>query len=286
MPGTLFVVATPIGNLEDITARALRTLGDVALVAAEDTRRTRNLLTHFGIKTPTTSLHEHNEHAKLTVLVERLRAGESIALVSDAGTPVISDPGNRLIAAAIEAGLRVEPIPGVSAVTSIVMASGLDASSFAWVGFPPRGSNDLSEWIVGLSSRRGTVIFFEAPHRLLSTLRRVLALAGNVKVCVGREMTKIHEEFLRGRLSEILPMLESPRGEFTIAVEFGFSRKSVWRGGPSDRGRPRCKTGRTDRTTRTSRTHRDRGRRQEVRSHHERGLLNAECDQCFCRMTE
>lgn len=221
MPGTLFVVATPIGNLEDITARALRTLREVGLIAAEDTRRTRNLLTHFGIATPTTSLHEHNEQAKLPALLDRLRAGESVALVSDAGTPVISDPGSRLVAAAIEAGLRVEPIPGVSAVTTLIMASGLSNGPFAWAGFPPVRAKELDKWLSAHSAGGGVVIFFEAPHRILSTLKRLQEVAGDVRVCIGREMTKVHEEFLRGRLSDLMPRLEAPRGEFTIAVDFG-----------------------------------------------------------------
>lgn len=220
MPGTLFVVATPIGNLEDITARALRTLREVALIAAEDTRHTRHLLTHFGISTPSTSLHEHNERAKLPQLVDRLLRGDSIALVSDAGTPVVSDPGSRFIEAAIEAGVRVEPIPGVSAVITAIMASGIDMDSFVWAGFAPTRSKDIDRWLSGLVSSGRPVVFFEAPHRLLATLERILTSAGDIKVSIGREMTKFHEVFLRGRLSEVIPRVSEPRGEFTVVADF------------------------------------------------------------------
>src|SRR5215475_3959262 len=163
MPGTLFVVATPIGNLEDITARALRILREVALIAAEDTRRTAHLLSRYSIDTPTTSLHQHNEHRKAAALIDRLKRGESIALVSDAGTPVVSDPGQHLIRTAIDVGIRVEPIPGPSAVMAALAASGLDSSTFSFLGFPPIRSKDRMDWLDRLAAANGTVIFFEAP---------------------------------------------------------------------------------------------------------------------------
>src|SRR5437763_10120720 len=166
MPGTLFVVATPIGNFEDITVRALRTLREVAVIAAEDTRRTQHLLARHGIATPTTSLHEHNEAGKSPSLIARLEQGESIALVSDAGTPTVSDPGGLLIRTAIDAGIRVEPIPGPSAILAALAASGLQAESFTFLGFPPIRSKDRKSWFERLQVAGGIVVFFEAPHRI------------------------------------------------------------------------------------------------------------------------
>lgn len=223
MPGTLFVVATPIGNLEDVTARALRVLGQVALIAAEDTRRTHHLLSRYAIATPTTSLHEHNEGRKLGALIERLQRGEHIALVSDAGTPTISDPGQRLIRAAIDAGIRVEPVPGASAVVSAMAASGIAGQSFTFLGFPPIRSKDRKIWFSDLASTNRPVVFFEAPHRIRRTLREILESIGDRRVSIGRELTKVHEEFLRGTISAILERLTEPVGEFTIVVEIGRS---------------------------------------------------------------
>lgn len=221
MSGTLFVVATPIGNLEDITARALRVLGEVALIAAEDTRRTHHLLSRYAIATPTTSLHEHNEGRKLAALIERLQRGEHIALVSDAGTPTISDPGQRLVRAAIDAGIRVEPIPGASAVVAALAASGMAGLSFRFLGFPPIRSRDRKQWFAELTSTNGPVVFFEAPHRIKRTLREVREVIGDGQVSIGRELTKIHEEFLRGTISAVLERLIEPVGEFTIVLECG-----------------------------------------------------------------
>src|SRR6185295_9846181 len=164
--GTMFVVATPIGNLEDITVRALRVLREVALIAAEDTRRTSHLLARHAITTPTTSLHEHNEAAKSASLVARLERGDSIALVSDAGTPTVSDPGGQLIRGALDAGIRVEPIPGPSAVLAALAASGLPTGSFTFLGFPPTKSKARTEWFERARRVAGTLIFFEAPHRI------------------------------------------------------------------------------------------------------------------------
>ena len=223
MPGTLFVVATPIGNLEDITLRAIRVLREVALIAAEDTRRTANLLARHSISTPTTSLHEHNETRKAPVILARLERGENIALVSDAGTPVISDPGTRLIRGAIDAGVRVEPIPGPSAVLTVLMASGFPIETFTFLGFPPTRSKARIEWFENLRRLHGTVVFFEAPHRILSTLHGVREHAGDVPVVIGREMTKVHEELVRGPISEVLSRLSAPKGEFTVVAIIGQS---------------------------------------------------------------
>ena len=221
MPGTLFVVATPIGNLEDITLRALRVLRDVAVIAAEDTRRTAHLLARHAIATPTTSLHEHNEAGKSNTLVARLQRGDSIALVSDAGTPTVSDPGGRLIRAVIDAGLRVEPVPGPSAVLAALAASGLPTDSFSFHGFPPVRSKDRKSWFDRLKLVRGTIVFFEAPHRILGTLHDFEREIGDCDVAVGRELTKIHEELVRGPISAVTKRVTEGRGEFTVVVYIG-----------------------------------------------------------------
>jgi 16S rRNA (cytidine1402-2'-O)-methyltransferase len=221
MPGTLFVVATPIGNLEDITARALRILREVALIAAEDTRRTSHLLSRYSIDTPTTSLHEHNEHRKTTTLVDRLKRGESIALVSDAGTPAVSDPGRYLIRTAIAAGIRVEPIPGPSAVMAALAASGLESDAFTFLGFPPIRSKDRTAWFERLRTSSGTVVFFEAPHRIQSTLTELLGKIGDRPGAICRELTKIHETVLRGPISELLASSLETHGELTIVIDVG-----------------------------------------------------------------
>ncbi len=219
--GTLFVVATPIGNLEDITARALRVLGAVALIAAEDTRRTSHLLARYAIQTPMTSLHEHNEARKTTQLLARLMRGESIALVSDAGTPTMSDPGSQLIRIAIDANIRVEAIPGPSAVIAAVAVSGLPTASFSFFGFPPTRSKDRTLWFERLLRVGGTVVFFEAPHRISATLTELEAAAGNCEISVARELTKAHEELVRGPIRDVRRRLTSPRGEFTVVANIG-----------------------------------------------------------------
>lgn len=223
MPGTLFVVATPIGNLEDITLRALRILRDVAVIAAEDTRRTANLLARHGIQTATTSLHEHNEARKSSAILARLQRGDHVALVSDAGTPVVSDPGVRLIRGAIDAGIRVEPIPGPSALLTTLMASGLAADEFTFLGFPPTRSKARNAWFERLRQVGGTIVFFEAPHRITATLDDLLAAAGDVPVVIGRELTKIHEQLVRGPISEVRRQLGGAKGEFTVVAEIGQS---------------------------------------------------------------
>jgi 16S rRNA (cytidine1402-2'-O)-methyltransferase len=218
MPGTLYVVATPIGNLEDVTFRALRVLREVTVIAAEDTRRTARLLQHYSISTPTTSLHEHNERARLPDLLGRLQAGHSVALVSDAGTPLISDPGALLVAAAHQAGVRVEPVPGPSAALAIVSASGFSAPEIAILGFPPRRSNDRKRWFRAFADARRIGVFFEAPHRIRPSLEDLLEVLGNRVVAVGRELTKAHEELVVRPIAEYLETLREPRGEYTVAV--------------------------------------------------------------------
>jgi 16S rRNA (cytidine1402-2'-O)-methyltransferase len=218
MPGTLYVVATPIGNLEDVTLRALRILREVSVIAAEDTRRTARLLQHYSISTPTTSLHQHNEGLRGPVLLSRLQAGESIALVSDAGTPVVSDPGTSLVASAHAAGIRVEPIPGPSAVVAALSASGLPAEEFTFLGFPPARGKARKEWFEALAGENRTSIVYEAPHRVRQTLADLLAALGDRQVAIGRELTKSHEEMVVRPISMHLEVLDEPRGEFTLIV--------------------------------------------------------------------
>jgi 16S rRNA (cytidine1402-2'-O)-methyltransferase len=218
MPGTLYVVATPIGNLEDVTLRALRVLREVTLIAAEDTRRTARLLQHYSISTPTTSLHEHNEHRKSRVLIERLIGGESIALVTDAGTPVVSDPGGSVVAAAHAANIKVEPIPGPSAAMAALSASGLSADQFVFLGFPPSRSADRKKWLRAVAEESRPLILFEAPHRLKGMLADALAILGDREVAMGRELTKAHEELVVRQISELLDANQEPRGEYTLVI--------------------------------------------------------------------
>ena len=218
MPGTLFVVATPIGNLEDVTMRALRVLREVAVIAAEDTRRTARLLQHYSISTQTTSLHEHNERSRAPQLIERLRRGDSVALVSDAGTPIVSDPGTLLVAAAHEAGIRVEAVPGPSAAVAAVSVSGLPADQVLFVGFPPSKSSARKRWLSALQNEPRLLVFFEAPHRVRGSLLDILEILGDRQAVVARELTKAHEQLVFGPMSQCLERLTTEKGEFTIVV--------------------------------------------------------------------
>jgi len=194
----------------------------VALVAAEDTRRTARLLQHYSISTPTTSLHEHNEREKTPKLVERLKRGESIALVSDAGTPIVSDPGGTLVAAAREAGIRVESVPGASAVMAAVSSLGLPTGEFTFVGFPPNRSKDRKRWLAVLVGEPRLVVFFEAPHRILGTLTDLMGIAGQDRlVGIARELTKKHEELVVQPISELIEHFSEPKGEFTVLLPPG-----------------------------------------------------------------
>lgn len=219
MAGTLFVVATPIGNLEDITLRALRVLREVSVVAAEDTRRSGNLLRHFEIQTPLVSLHAHNERSRAPELIGRLDRGESVAVVSDAGTPGISDPGAELVRLARENGIRVEPVPGASAVAAAISAAGLREASFAFLGFPPPRSKDRKEWfgLLGRLVPELSVVFFEAPHRIVKTMNELLFL-GDHHILAFREVTKVYEEVAVGSATSIVSRLSAVAGEFTIVV--------------------------------------------------------------------
>jgi 16S rRNA (cytidine1402-2'-O)-methyltransferase len=221
MSGTLFVVATPIGNLEDITVRALRVLREVSVIAAEDTRRTAHLLARHAITTPSTSLHEHNEAGKSGTLIARLQQGDSIALVSDAGTPTVSDPGGFLIKAAIAAGIRIEPVPGPSAVLTALAVSGLPTEFFSFLGFPPTRAKDRKLWFDRVRAVGETVVFFEAPHRIQATLREFQREIGDCEAVIARELTKVHEELVRGHISELSEALVEGRGEFTVVAYIG-----------------------------------------------------------------
>jgi len=220
MAGVLYIVPTPIGNLEDITLRALRVLKEADLIAAEDTRHTLNLLNHYGIKTPLTSYHEHNERTKAQSLVERLLGGENIALVSDAGTPAISDPGYRLVVDAIHVGIRVIPLPGAAALTAALSAGGLPTDRFAFEGFLPAKKQERRARLRELRQDARTLVIYEAPHRLNESLQDMQQILGDREIVVGRELSKVHEEFLRGTLSEVMPRLadREVKGEITIVV--------------------------------------------------------------------
>jgi 16S rRNA (cytidine1402-2'-O)-methyltransferase len=218
MSGTLYVVATPIGNLEDITLRALRVLRDVSLIAAEDTRRTAKLLAHFAISTPTTSFHSHNARSKTPQLVSKLEQGQSIALVTDAGTPGVSDPGVELVAACVTAEIPIDPVPGASAPLVAAIASGFALDSLTIRGFVPSRSNDRSRFIASIDEMDQAVTFFEAPHRIRQTLAEAAHVFGERPIVVGRELTKLHQEFLRGTTAEVLARLSDPKGEFTVVI--------------------------------------------------------------------
>jgi 16S rRNA (cytidine1402-2'-O)-methyltransferase len=221
MTGTLYIVATPIGNLEDITLRALRVLREVDLIACEDTRQTRKLLDHAGISKLTVSYHDHNESERAVELIAKLEAGTKIALVSDAGTPLISDPGYRLVAAAIDAGIPVVPIPGACAAVVALSASGLPPDAFRFCGFLPPKSSQRRKFLEDLASETGTLIFYEAPHRVLNALDDIAAVMGERRVVLAREVSKLHEEFLRGTAAGIRAQLGERavvRGEITLLV--------------------------------------------------------------------
>jgi 16S rRNA (cytidine1402-2'-O)-methyltransferase len=218
--GTLYLVATPIGNLEDITLRALRILREVAFVAAEDTRRTRKLLSHHGIPARVISLHEHNERARAPELIAYLRAGESVALVSDAGTPGLSDPGTEVVGRAAEAGLSVVAVPGASAFLTALAASGLPAVPVTFIGFLPASPSERHRMLERFRPLPHTLVLYEAPHRLIKTLQAAQAVWGDRRLVVARELTKIHEELFRGTIGQAIQQFTSrrPQGEFTLVV--------------------------------------------------------------------
>jgi 16S rRNA (cytidine1402-2'-O)-methyltransferase len=215
---TLYLVATPIGNLEDMSQRAIRILGEVTLIAAEDTRRTRQLLAAYGLRTPLTSYHEHSRKSKLPYLLGRL-GQEDVALVSDAGMPGISDPGYELVKGAIERGVPVVAIPGASVLTTALAVSGLPANQFVYIGFLPRRKGERRRLLESIDTERRTIVALEAPHRLLSSLTDVEEILGDRRIAICRELTKVHEEVFRGTVSQAIAHFSQPRGEFTFVIE-------------------------------------------------------------------
>lgn len=234
--GTLFVVATPIGHLEDITLRAIRVLKSVALVAAEDTRRTGKLLHHYAIRTPVLSVHQHNERARVGRILSHLEKGDSVALVTDAGTPGVSDPGATVVAMVRGAGFRVEPIPGPSAVVAALSVAGMSSPEFVFMGFPPVRSKDRKKWLADLVSftTERAVVVFEAPHRIRRTLDDLSELV-NQPILLARELTKMHEEVRTGTARELLGRQLSPIGEYTLVIQPSYARLDRAEGKTEDR---------------------------------------------------
>lgn len=218
--GALYLCATPIGNLEDITVRVLRILKEVSIIAAEDTRHTRKLLSYYDIHTPLTSYHEHNKTEKGPKLISRLYQGQDIALVSDAGTPGISDPGQDLVALAVMEGIRIVPVPGPSAVITALVCSGLPTDKFVFEGFLPRVKKARAVTLEKIVAEDRTVIFYESPHRVVRTLQEIRKLAGERPIAVARELTKVYEEVVRGTLSSVIEkfVINQPRGEFVVVL--------------------------------------------------------------------
>ena len=219
MIGTLYLVATPIGNLDDITLRAIKVLQNVDIIAAEDTRHSLKLLNHLNISKPLISYHRHNEEIKSDLLINNLLEGKNIAIISDAGTPVISDPGQEIVKVAIENNIKVTPIPGACALITALISSGLDASEFTFIGFLPLNKKNRKEKLEQIQNSTNTTILYEAPHKLLSTLQDLNNFLENRKIVLARELTKIHEEFIAGTAKELLSKLENPKGEFVIIIE-------------------------------------------------------------------
>lgn len=233
--GTLYIVATPIGNLADISRRALDTLRDSDLIAAEDTRVTRKLLSHFEIKTPLTPYHQHSLSRKAHELVEILKSGKNVALVSDAGTPGISDPGHEIIALAIENGIPIVSIPGANAIVTALVVSGLDTRRFIFDGFPPRSGKERRAYFRSIESEPRTIVLYESPHRILRTLKDMLDVLGDRRMAVVREATKVFEEVHRGTVSTAIERFTkvSPKGEITLVLT-GCENEKEEEPGPSD----------------------------------------------------
>ncbi len=218
MDGVLYIVATPIGNLDDITYRAVKVLSDVDLIAAEDTRHTLKLLNHLEISKPLISYYKETEKVKSKIIIEKLKEGKNVAVVSDAGTPGISDPGCEVIKEAINEGIKVVPIPGACAAINSLICSGMDTKQFFFIGFLSTKNKEKRDKLEEVKNIQGTLIFYEAPHKIMDTLKMMLEVLGDRQISIGRELTKIHEEFIRGSISDVLEKLE-PRGEMVVIVE-------------------------------------------------------------------
>ncbi len=219
MSGILYLVATPIGNLDDITLRAINILKEVDFIAAEDTRHSLKLLNHLEISKPLISYHRHNEDIKTENLIEKLKNNKNIALITDAGTPGISDPGEEIVKQAIQNNIKIVPIPGACAFVNALICSGLDTTEFNFLGFLPLNKKNRKEQLEKIKNATSTVILYEAPHKLLSTLKDLEAITKNRKIVLAREITKIHEEFVFGTASELLEKFDNPKGEFAILIE-------------------------------------------------------------------
>ena len=219
MKGTLYLVATPIGNLEDITLRAINVLNDVDLIAAEDTRQTLKLLNHLKIKKTLISYYKQNENIKSEILIKNLLEGKNIALVSDAGTPAISDPGEEIVKEAIKNNIKIIPIPGACAAINAIIGSGFSTKEFLFIGFLPTNKKERKQKLEFLKDENKTIIIYEAPHRIINTLEEIKNIFGDIKVSIAREMTKIHEEYIRANITEILENKINPKGEFVIVLD-------------------------------------------------------------------
>ena len=219
MSGKLYLIATPIGNLGDITYRAVQTLKEVDIIAAEDTRHSLKLLNYLGISKPMISYHRHNEDVKTKELIDILKSGKNIGLVTDAGTPGISDPGEEIVKAAIEEKIDIIPIPGACALINALIASGLSTKEFVFYGFLPLDKKLREEKFIDISKQNKTIIFYEAPHRLIKTLQEINKKFGNIEIVIAKELTKIHEQYIRGNVEEIINKLEDVKGEYIILFE-------------------------------------------------------------------
>lgn len=219
MNGKLYLVATPIGNLEDITLRAINVLKNVDLIAAEDTRHTLKLLNHLEISKPMISCHRHNENEKLNKIIEKLKKGKNIAIVSDAGTPGISDPGEEVVKEAIKENIQIIPVPGACAAINALIASGIDTKEFYFLGFLPLNKKLRKEKLDEIKNINKTIILYEAPHKILNTINDLENILENRQIVFAREITKIHEEFIRGTIKELKAKVENPKGEFVIIIE-------------------------------------------------------------------
>ncbi len=219
MKGTIYLVATPIGNLQDMTFRAVQTLKEVDLIAAEDTRHTLQLLNYFEVSKPMISYHRHNEEVKTEELIHEVIAGKNIAIVTDAGTPGISDPGEEIVKAAIQNQIEIIPIPGACALVNSLIVSGISTKEFSFYGFLPLNKKNRKEVFSKIAKENKTVILYEAPHKLQKTLEDILKLIGDISICVVRELTKIHEEKIYGKISEVIEKCKEPKGEFVIILD-------------------------------------------------------------------
>lgn len=219
MSGKLYLVATPIGNLEDITFRAIKILKEVDIIAAEDTRRTLKILNHYEITKQLISYHRHNEGTKSDILINKILEGNNIAIVTDAGTPGISDPGEEIVKEAISKNIEVIPIPGACALVNAIIASGLNTKEFAFFGFLPLNKKNREEILNKIKEEQKTVILYEAPHKLIKTLEDIQKNIGNIKCVLAKEITKVHEKFIRGNISDLLEIMKEPKGEYVIILD-------------------------------------------------------------------